>query len=187
MYGILKFVDNFVSQQVTHTSCFQHHRINLFSRISCHSLLRASQFCSARACCQYKLVNIANNWSLSAILCFLIQMAAHYCSSLIAWENLSRNVAGFWHCLSCQSSVPALPQWQPALPCIHARGLITLKDPPWWALPTRPLWKRMGNPREETERLERSCYWHIFACSAIILSLSPTCRQSYTQDSASAI
>ncbi|KAM8733931.1 uncharacterized protein AB9X84_022883 isoform 1-T4 [Acanthopagrus schlegelii] len=61
---------------------------------------------------------------------FQIQTAAHCRSSLIAWEVLSRSVAGLWHSRSWQSFVPVLPQCQPTLPCIHARGLITQKDPP---------------------------------------------------------
>lgn len=115
---------------------------------------------------QHKLSYIANRGSCLLFLCFTVQTAARYRSSLIAWEVLSRSVAGLWHSRSWQSSVPVLPHCQPALHCIHARGpwgLITQKDPPWWALPTRPLWKRMGNPRKVGKVI-------LLACSALSLT-----------------
>ncbi|MEQ2262920.1 hypothetical protein XENORESO_000771 [Xenotaenia resolanae] len=80
--------------------------------------------------CQYKVVDSANPQSCSAFHCFPIQMADHHCSSLIACENLSRNVAGFSLPHFCQNSMPALLKRQPAPLSIHARGLITLNNPP---------------------------------------------------------
>lgn len=61
----------------------------------------------------------------------------------------------------CQYCRTASPPYAASTP--GGSGLITQKDPPWWALPTRPLWKRMGNPRKVGKVI-------LLACSALSLS-----------------